>query len=579
MRLNERYTAVLIFFCSLLIFIPFLGSVHLFDWDEINFAECAREMLVSGDYTTVQIGFLPFWEKPPLFIWMQAVSMKVFGINEFGARFPNALGGAFTIAVLYYLGKKIYDHRFGLLWAVSFAASVLPSFYFHSGIIDPWFNLFITLSIYQFAVYTSDFSPGGQQSFFNQRIFYSALFISLAVLTKGPVALLVFGLCFMIIRLLRRKPIISWQDFTLYTLSALLIPSLWFISLVIEGKGYILKEFILYQIRLFSTEDAGHGHNFFYHWYILLIGCFPASVFALKSLLSAKEGTDFEKGMFQWMRVLFWTVLILFSVVKTKIVHYSSLCYFPLTYLSAVTLYRLMNGSTELKKWHKVLLIVTGLFFVIAFSVLPIIEQFKHYLIQGDLIKDEFAKGNLQATGSWKGFEWISGLLLLSGIVYSFVLLRRESINHFIIILFGSSLLSVTVAAMFIAPRVEEYSQHAAIEFCKSAAGKEVYLETMGYKSYAHFFYGRLKEDAYLSKNYQKWKSENQKTLYDPNLSESENEMRLRRDWLLRGEIDKPAYFISKNISKKGIQEDYPELKIEDEKNGFVLWKREITGN
>jgi 4-amino-4-deoxy-L-arabinose transferase-like glycosyltransferase len=41
-----------------LFFIPFLGGVHLFDWDEINFAESAREMLVSGDYLTVRINYV-----------------------------------------------------------------------------------------------------------------------------------------------------------------------------------------------------------------------------------------------------------------------------------------------------------------------------------------------------------------------------------------------------------------------------------------------------------------------------------------------------------------------------------------
>ena len=50
-----------IFLASCLLFIPFLGSVHLFDWDEINFAECAREMIVSKDYLRTQIDFKPFW--------------------------------------------------------------------------------------------------------------------------------------------------------------------------------------------------------------------------------------------------------------------------------------------------------------------------------------------------------------------------------------------------------------------------------------------------------------------------------------------------------------------------------------
>ena len=63
-----RNYQALIAILAALFFIPFLGRVHLFDWDEINFAESAREMIQSSDYLTVRINFLPFWEKPPLFI-------------------------------------------------------------------------------------------------------------------------------------------------------------------------------------------------------------------------------------------------------------------------------------------------------------------------------------------------------------------------------------------------------------------------------------------------------------------------------------------------------------------------------
>ena len=62
-------TQLSIILLGLLLFLPGLGNVHLFDWDEINFAESAREMINSGNYLTVQINFEPFWEKPPLFIW------------------------------------------------------------------------------------------------------------------------------------------------------------------------------------------------------------------------------------------------------------------------------------------------------------------------------------------------------------------------------------------------------------------------------------------------------------------------------------------------------------------------------
>ena len=59
---------LIILLAGSLLFFPFLGKVALFDWDEINFAEIAREMIVTKDYLNVQINFQPFWEKPPLFI-------------------------------------------------------------------------------------------------------------------------------------------------------------------------------------------------------------------------------------------------------------------------------------------------------------------------------------------------------------------------------------------------------------------------------------------------------------------------------------------------------------------------------
>ena len=65
MKLKNSPITVAVF--AALLFIPFLGGVHLFDWDEINFAESAREMLVTHEFFRVQINYQPFWEKPPFF--------------------------------------------------------------------------------------------------------------------------------------------------------------------------------------------------------------------------------------------------------------------------------------------------------------------------------------------------------------------------------------------------------------------------------------------------------------------------------------------------------------------------------
>src|SRR5579863_6335097 len=149
-----------------LLFIPLLGHVHLFDWDEINFAESAREMLLTHNYKIVQINFQPFFEKPPLFIWLQALSMHYFGVNEFAARLPNAICGIATMLAVFNVGKRVFNSQFGVLWALLFASSILPQVYFKSGIIDPIFNLFIFLSIYflyNVSVYNDFESPSGRR--------------------------------------------------------------------------------------------------------------------------------------------------------------------------------------------------------------------------------------------------------------------------------------------------------------------------------------------------------------------------------------------------------------------------------
>ena len=154
---NNRGIIFLIAIISGIIFIPFIGNCPLFDWDEINFAECAREMILSGNYSQVQINYQPFWEKPPFFIWLQAISMNVFGINEFAARLPNAICGIASLISVFIIGLRLHSKKFGLIWALLYCTTLLPHFYFKSGIIDPWFNLFIILSLYQFYSFLINF--------------------------------------------------------------------------------------------------------------------------------------------------------------------------------------------------------------------------------------------------------------------------------------------------------------------------------------------------------------------------------------------------------------------------------------
>jgi len=533
---------LLIVLVGAMIYIPFLGQVHLFDWDEINFAEAAREMIVTGDYLTVQIDYQPFWEKPPLFIWMQAFSMNIFGINEFAARFPNAVCGIVTLLVLYNIGRRLVDIRFGILWSFVYLASFLPFFYFKSGIIDPWFNLFIFLGLYFFVLFT-DFR--GRLPL-TRYLIYSAFFLGLAILTKGPVAFLIWGITvFTYWIVVRFRMRITFTQVISFLFVLFGIGGLWFIIQVFTGNYQIVKDFIVYQVRLFQTQDAGHGGFPFYHVVILLLGVFPSSTFAIPGFFKQGVDTPSQRHFRRWMTILFFTVLILFSIVKTKIIHYSSMTYFPVTFFATYFIYKWQARETTRKWGTDVLLVFITIIYIALISLFPLIDKYKTIIIESGRIKDPFALGNLTANVQWSGYELLLGSLLIIGLIFYFVFTYRgktlKGINSILI----SSTVFIFLTMIIIIPKIEGYSQHAAILFYKEHKDRNVYINPLGFKSYAHLFYSR-------------------KQPVTNNLSYNQN-------WLLTGEIDKPAYFVIKNYKAEKFFEKYSELQFLQEKNGFVF--------
>lgn len=525
-----------------ILFIPFLGHVHLFDWDEVNFAECAREMLVTKNYMRVQIDFQPFWEKPPLFIWMQALCMNLFGINEFAARLPNALMGITTLCTLFYIGKRTVSERMAWWWVLLYAGSWLPAFYFKSAIIDPTFNFFIFVSFFQVYLIRN-----GSRKVLHALL--AGLFLGLAVLTKGPVAILV-AILSLVVYLILNKGLwgYKWWYFLIIVLACTFTTFLWFGIDIVQNGWWFTKEFISYQIRLFRTEDAGHGGPFFYHFIVLLIGCFPAAAFLFQagkksaSTNLRKEESDFSR----WMWVLFWVVLILFSIVKTKIVHYSSLCYFPLTFIAALQLSRLDEGKIKLKKVVVIVLASVGILLAVIITLLPLVGLHKEKLIP--LFDDDFAVANLQAAVSWSYGECLFGLAYLSGIIVALIILKR-SFHKGMLILLGIQLLVIQVTMIHFVPKVEAYSQRASVEFYQSLAGKDVYLQPLGFVSYGYLFYSEKQPSA--NPEYYKGKA----------------------SWMINGTVDKPCYFITKITSEQEWSANPNLIKI-GSKNGFVFYKR-----
>ncbi len=523
---------------------PFLGNSHLFDWDEVNFAECAREMIETGDYTTVRIDFEPFWEKPPMFFWMQALSMKVFGVNEYAARFPDAVAGILILLVLFYAGKKFYNERFGLYFALSYFGGWLPFIYSKSGIIDPWFNLFMFLSVwFMLLVY----SEGKDKRMRN--VFLSAVFASLATLTKGPVGILIPGLTYIFALLFHEGPkkIISVKEMAVFAVTLLVVGGTWFFILVLEGKTDIIVDFVMYQIRLFSTQDAGHGGPFFYHFVVLLLGYFHLSFFAVYGMRRKvrKEGlTENQQRFSQWNFILFWVVLILFSIVKTKIIHYSSLAYFPVAYFSALAFYRLDNEEFKKARLIKWLTFVLAFLWAAAIAVLPWVEAHKELIIAKGLIGDEFAKEALLTMNAGFGYS-ITVLSVIFIIVFGIVVFTtRDKRRYFVRTVFLSAVF-LEIIIVNVVPKVEVYSQRAAIDFYKRFQGEKVYIYPLGFKSYAHLFYTR--KPAGMKK--------------------------VSPVTLLKCGTDYPAYFVVKVNNAGKFEKIYPSLKRLYAKGGFVFYE------
>ena len=525
---------IIIFLCTL-IYMLGLGQFRLFDWDEINFAESAREMLVTGDFFRTQINFETFWEKPPFFFWLQAASMKLFGVNEFAARFPNALFGGVYLLTLFLIGKKEKNKEFGLVWMLVFFVALLPFIYFKSGIIDPVFNYFIFLSIY--FLYRTIRVPADAKW-----PILSGLFSALSVVTKGPVGFLLLALTFGVRMLIKKfKEFPGIKHFALFFVGFLGITSIWVLTDVSQNGWDNLRDFFIYQIDLFNKPVAGHGQPFYYHFIVLALGCFPMVVWAIPRLWKVNPEDSFAG----WMRILFWVVLILFSVVTTKIIHYSSMCYLPLSFLAAKTLYEIQEEKASLPSWMNIWNLVQGL--ILSVGIIGMAWIFINSQDFLWMFPDAFTKSSMNISVEWMGWEPLVGLLLASAAIFSFLFFKRsQNIKGLFVYAVGLPL-TLVIAQFTLVPQIEKYTQGPMLDFVEKHGNENHVVHVYAFKSYADFFYGQAKpEDALL-------KSSNKNILNMP--SEKEVYVVCRID---NNDLDTNPQF--KSIGQKGGWKFYKRL-------------------
>jgi 4-amino-4-deoxy-L-arabinose transferase-like glycosyltransferase len=183
-----------------------LFTPGLLDDVDSVYIQIAREMLTRHDFVTPTIDGIRFFDKPPLMYWMAATSMRVFGIHDWAARLPLALGVLGLLLAVYALGIRFFRgvspanqrDRGGLYAALALATSIGPYLYTRFYIPDILIALWMTLSIHLFLI-SLDRAGEGRSTLLPSVGFGAVM--ALDLLTKGFIGV-VFPLGFVLFYLL-----------------------------------------------------------------------------------------------------------------------------------------------------------------------------------------------------------------------------------------------------------------------------------------------------------------------------------------------------------------------------------------
>ena len=357
----------MVFFGSLLLHVAGTWSVPLVDRDEPRFAEASREMRERGDYVIPYFNDKYRFDKPPFIYWTQIASYRLFGENEFGARFPSAVAAALTAVLLFVWGRRLGGESVGWWAAIIFTLCLQTFVHAKAAVADMWLVFFVTAASWAaFELLADslglappargragsiDLGPAALETARPRAvgiwriIFYVAL--GLGFLAKGPLAwlplLTVVSMKFFVrdLSLTRR----FW--FVTGMLGTFAIVCAWGIPALIRTNG----EFFTVGIGRHVVERSfgpleGHGAQSLRSYLITLpfyfvtvfVSFFPWSIklpALARHLWRKRDGID----SFLLSGILI--VFVIMSVVKTKLPHYTLIAFPLLSLLLARHLFEL----------------------------------------------------------------------------------------------------------------------------------------------------------------------------------------------------------------------------------------------
>lgn len=372
---NQELLTVLIL--ATIISFSWLGLVTLFDVDEAVFAQATKEMLESGDFITPHYNDNVRYDKPILIYWLMALSFKIFGINEVGARFVSALAGVIlSIGMYFFIKEFIKENKSFSSIAFYSVSSFILSFYFfvytHAAVTDMLLSLFISFSLFSFYrwyVYRNE-----------RYIYLFMIFCALGFLTKGLIAIVLPGfivVLFLFIKKEIKSVLIFFNLKFLFVFCIIGLP--WYIiQYIINGNEFIEQFFFKHHFKRYTDVISSHSGPIYYYIICLLIGTFPWIFYNLSNFKYLFNEIKRKESLILFSIIWFLSFFIFFSLSTTKLPNYILPGIIPFFILTGISI----KNNEFNSSFNNYIIIIFGILnLIILFFIMEKYSYLLHYAI------------------------------------------------------------------------------------------------------------------------------------------------------------------------------------------------------